>query len=311
MQKKSPLTDPKIVFLLALICAILWGSAFPVLRTSFPLLKIGKTDIYSKSLFAGIRFFIAALMLFAFAWGKQTSAKISHSQLKQLLILGILQTTLQYFLFYTGLAHTNGVKGSILAPGSGPLFVIIIAHFIYQDDKLSIKKWLGLLLGLTGIILINLKKGSFDFTFQISGEGFLLATGFVSAIGTFKAKKLAININPIIIAAWQMFLGSIFLIIIGITNGYHLHFTKTTIILLIYSSFLSATAFVIWYSLLKYNKAGKIAVYKFLIPICGSLLSLIFMPDENFSYIMLIALLAVTIGIFIVNKQSTQMTKKI
>ena len=66
---------------------------------------------------------------------------------------------------------------------------------------------------------------------------------------------------------------------------------------------LSAVAFSLWTLLLKYNKVGKIAVFYFLIPVFGTILSSIFVDENIFNIKTFIALILVCIGIFLVNKQ--------
>ena len=72
-------------------------------------------------------------------------------------------------------------------------------------------------------------------------------------------------------------------------------------ILFIYSAFLSAAAFSIWYTLLKYNKAGEVTIYRFFIPISGAILSTMLLPDEQFTMTILVALILVALGISAVN----------
>ncbi|MCB8611668.1 EamA family transporter, partial [Faecalibacillus faecis] len=77
------------------------------------IFKIQGDDIGSKLLFAGIRFAAAGLMVLA-VLGVQTRQRPlpKKGAFKHLLTLGILQTTIQYYFFYVGLAHTTGAKGS-------------------------------------------------------------------------------------------------------------------------------------------------------------------------------------------------------
>ena len=80
------------------------------------------------------------------------------------------------------------------------------------------------------------------------------------------------------------------------------------ILLLIYMSVLSSVAFVIWSQLMKYNKVGTIAMFNFLIPVFGTLLSAIFLEENIFDIKIVISLLMVSIGIFMVYKKSSSET---
>lgn len=312
MNKRELLTKKSSVILIAIFCSILWGSAFPVLKISYDKLKIFPEDIYSKILFAGLRFFIASILIFIIViFFLKISIKINKKSLRLLLILGLLQTSFQYFFFYNGLAYTSGIKGSILS-SIGTFFVVIFAHFIYENDKMNFKKTIGLISGFLGIFLVNWGKGGFNLAFTLRGEGFLIISGLFSALGTILAKKLSDEIHPFIITAWQMFLGSIVLLIFGFSGTENmLNFTPLTSGLLLYGSFLSATAFSLWYALLKYNRAGEIALYKFIIPVSGSFLSVILIPGESFTIYMLAALILVALGIVSVNYKRKPISKKL
>lgn len=292
------------ILITGIFCTLLWGSAFPVLKTSYIWMNLGRENIFGKIYFAGLRFFIASIMLILFVkFIKKENLRIKNGYTKNIAILGIVQTTLQYFFFYIGIANTSGIKSAILA-SSGTFFVIIIAHYYTENDRLSWKKIIGLAFGFLGIIIMNLNKEFEGFSFSVIGEGFLLISGFVSAIGTIMAKKMSKDIEPFVLTAWQMLIGSSVLLFTGIsTRGYvGLEFSGGVIMMLLYASFLSAMAFGLWYSLLKYNKAGSVTMYKFLIPVFGSILSLMFLEGETFNKMIIAALLLVSTGVVIVNK---------
>jgi drug/metabolite transporter (DMT)-like permease len=193
------------------------------------------------------------------------------------------------------------MKAAILQ-SSSTFFVVLLAHFIYKNDKINNRKVIGLVTGFLGIILANWGSG-FNLNFSLEGEGFLLIAGLVASFGTILAKNLTININPFLITAIQMFFGSIILISIGSLKVglFSLEFNTLSLILLLYSSFLSAVAFSLWYSLLKHNKAGEVTIYRFMIPVSGSILSSIFIPGEKLNIQILFALIMVVIGIISVN----------
>jgi drug/metabolite transporter (DMT)-like permease len=291
---------------IATICALLWGSAFPTLKYAYIEFGI-QNDVSGRILLAALRFFAASILLFAFSYlsntknKKNDSARLNLKTVLYLVVLGLFQTALQYYFFYNGLANTTGIKASVLA-SSATFFMVLVAHFVYKDDKMNRGKVIGLLSGFIGIILVNWGK-DFSWNFSLSGEGFLIFTGIVNTVGTVLAKKLSTNINPVKISAFQMLFGSLMLFGISFVSGTpSLTWTAFGTTLLIYSAFLSAIAFGLWYSLLKYHKAGEITIFKFIVPISGSVFSVLFISTEQFSTSIIFALLLVSIGIFSVNK---------
>ena len=227
---------------------------------------------------------------------------IRKEDLKYIATLGLIQTTIQYFFFYIGVANTSGIKSSILQSGS-TFFTVIIAHFIYKEDRLNFNRILSLILGFSGVIVVNLGK-DFDLNFKLIGEGFLLISAILSTIATIYAKNISNRkISPFASSGGQMLLGSIILLIVGKIGmgGESLNFTAKSFSLLLYSSFISTTAFTLWYMLLQYNSPGEISLYRLFIPIFGAILSVITLPGESFTINILLGLILVVAGILVLN----------
>lgn len=113
-------------FSLAILCTLLWGSAYPAIKTGYALLSIEPHDVASQMVFAGQRFFLAGVFLFIIARIlNKPSMNMTLPKFSQLAALGLSQTTLQYIFFYIGLAYTTGVKASILN-ATGTFFSVIL-----------------------------------------------------------------------------------------------------------------------------------------------------------------------------------------
>lgn len=296
------LTDKKWIIIIAIICSVLWGSAFPVLKISYTVMGI-EGDTWGKVLLAGIRFLLASIIIFGvLKIFIKIPLKASINEMKKFSILGFFQTAVMYLFFYIGLSNTTGMKGAIISSAEN-FFVVILAHFVYKNDKITYNKILGLGLGFIGIIFANWGKG-FGIDFTLNGEGFMLIASVSGAIATILSKKISTDIHPFLVNAYQMLIGSLILIALGIAlKGYEsMVFTGEAVALLIYSSLLSSIAFSLWFGLLKYNKAGEITIYRFIIPITGVVLSAIIIPGEVFSIYTLIALICAAFGVKIVNK---------
>ncbi len=287
---------------IAIFCSVLWGSAFPVLKISNQELQLPANEPIAQIVFAGIRFLLAGVMILCLVF--ITNRKLLFVKRKQffiLILLGFIQTTVQYFFFYNGLEKVSGMQGAILS-SSGTFLTVLLAHFYYKNDQMDVKKAIGLIAGFAGIILVNWGE-EISFSFQWTGEGFMIMSGLTSAIATIMAKELARDIHPFTLTGWQLSVGAILLLLIGLPQyqDYMITFTPFGLALLLYAALLSAVAFALWYSILKYNKAGEISIYKFLTPVSGAVLSAMFIPGESFNPYIIIALTLVAAGIFVVN----------
>lgn len=259
-------------------------------------------DIIAKIVFAGGRFFLAGLLVLLFTIiGNWKRIVVTRRQFFVLIILGVVQTSLQYFFFYNGLAKVSGMQGAILSSG-GTFFTVILAHFYYRSDRMSWRKAFGLTAGFLGIIVANWGQ-ELKFSFQWDGEGYMILSGLTAAIATIMAKELATGIHPFTITGWQLTLGGLIMLIIGLPTlkAGAITFTPFGWGLFIYSALLSAIAFALWYSLLKYNNAGELSMYKFIVPVSGVVMSAMFIPGETVNSFTIVAIILVAIGIIIVN----------
>ena len=193
------------------------------------------------------------------------------------------------------------MQGAILS-SSGTFLTVLLAHFYYKNDQMDGKKAIGLIAGFAGIILVNWGQ-EISFSFQWTGEGFMIMSGLTSAVATIMAKELARDIHPFTLTGWQLSIGALLLLLIGLPQyqDHMITFTPFGLALLLYAALLSAVAFALWYSILKYNKAGEISIYKFLTPVSGAVLSAMFIPGESFNLYIIFALTLVAAGIFVVN----------
>lgn len=297
-------TKNYIVCLCAIFCCLLWGSAFPCVKIGYKLFAVNTDSVPSLMLFAGTRFSLAGILVIVF--GCITQRKFIYPKPKNLWRVGLIslfQTSLQYTFFYIGLAHTAGVKASVLN-GLGVFFTIIAACFIFRTEKFNLVKLAGCILGFGGVILINL-NGSFSFEFTMLGEGFVILSGLSAAISAGLVKIFSKHENTTVLCGYQFLFGGVVLVIIGLSFGGTFHAVSVgSIFMLLYLGFLSACAFTLQGYLLKYNPVSKIAVFKSTNPLFGAVFSAIILGEKEqlLSYFTLIAIVLVCLGIFIINK---------
>ncbi|MHB1166942.1 MAG: DMT family transporter [Carboxydocellales bacterium] len=310
MQRNLRWTSKYFVLIIATIACVLWGTAFPLLKLSYLALEIKPDNIYLNMLFAAYRFFVAGLMLFGLLIIRMESLTLDKTSfIIPLFVLGLFQTSLQYFFFYVGLAHTTGVKASIIG-ATGTFFAVIIAHFIYRDDRISWYKVSGIVLGFTGIIVVNLAKGKLSLDFTWLGEGFLILAALTGTLGAILSKDLSQKVSAVLATAYQMVIGSILLFIVAISHvsPSALNFNYYSAGLFLWLAFLSAAAFSLWYMLLKSNPLGTISIYQFLIPVFGAAFSAGLVPGEKLTPGVVLALALVSIGIIVVNYEKRHLT---
>lgn len=302
----SLFTTRPVVFILAALCCCLWGAAYPAIKGGYSLFSIAAPDVPSKLIFAGYRFFSAGvvLLLFAAAMG-QTVIGIGRRNFRRLFRLGFFQTAVQYMFLYIGLANTTGSKGAILN-GTVTFFSVIIAHFLYRNERLKTWRVLGCLAGFSGVMLVNFGDDLLDFHFTAVGEGSVVLAAFIFAAASVYAKEVSQRMNVIVMAGWQLGIGGLILTVSGYATGGTLNgFTLASTSVLALLVLISSAAFALWSILLKYNPVGIVTVFNFLTPIAGAVLSSFFLSESIMDWKLLISLILVCLGIWMVTRRQT------
>ena len=279
---------------LAIIACILWSTAFVGV-------KIGLK--YNSPLqFAGIRFFISGLMILPFIPNIRSKVLIAWGNRRKIILVGFIQTFLQYALFYTGMNFVPGALGAMVI-GSGPLFIALVAHFLMPGDKLTYKKTFSIALGLLGIVVISLGRKSMGATgnLVLFGMLVLIANNILAGFGNILVAKDQRKIPPLILSSFSMIFGGVLLFLTGIfIEGFKCGpFPVEYYISLGWLSFLSAAAISIWYTLLKRPevKVSNLNMWKFIIPVLGAILSWAILPDEKPTIISILGMSLVALAL--------------
>lgn len=307
MKSQKLLQNTWIVGVLALLCTALWGSAFPVIKIGYSLLGISSDAVGSQILFAGMRFTLAGL--FTIILGSLTSGKMLKPKRTSgwmIVKLCMLQTVIQYFFFYVGVANTSGVKSAIIT-GTNSLLAIAIACLVFHQEKLGKEKIIGCFTGFAGVIIANFTGSGVDGGVLLTGEGFVFLAAVSYAFSSVFLKRYSARENPVTLSGYQFVAGGIVLLIVGVIMGGEIgYFTPASMAVLIYLALLSAIAYSLWGVLLKYNPVSRVAIYGFANPVMGVVLSALLLGEgeQAFSVKNIAALILVSIGIFIVNRFS-------
>lgn len=300
-----------VVCIGAIICCILWGSAFPCVKIGYTLFSVDTNHVPSIILFAGLRFTLAGLLVIIFGCIQQKKFLLPKKQnWWRVLLVCLFQAVAQYIFFYIGLANVSGVKGSVLN-GLGVFFTIIIACFIFRTEKFNLVKLAGCLLGFGGVILINL-GGDFSFEFTLLGEGFVIFSGLSAAVAAGLVKIFSKYEDTTALCGWQFFIGGLILIAVGFGFGGQVMPTGAgSYFMLLYLALISSVAFTLQGHIVKYNPISKFAVYKSTNPLFGAVFSAIILGESEqlLSYYTIIAIILVCLGIFIINKFGEQHKK--
>lgn len=311
-EKQNIWTKPLAVACIAIFCCALWGSAFPAIKIGYQWFDIAAEASESQIFFAGCRFTLAGLIVIVI--GSVLSKKMllpKKTSWKKIAILSCFQTSLHYTCFYIGLAHTTGVKSSILN-GTNIFMAILISSLLFRQERLTLVKMIGCVLGFAGIVLVNLGGGGFDSQFHLNGEGMIVLSTVCYGMSSSLIRVYGKQEDSVMLSGYQFTLGGIVMIIIGGLLGGKLDtWNIHGVVILIYLAFLSAIAYTLWALLLRHNDVSKVAIYGFANPVFGAILSAFLLKEaeQNLGVKQIVALVLISIGIYIVQKNQVNKTE--
>ncbi len=293
-----------VVWLGALVCCALWGSAFPCIKLGYRYFDIASSATATQILFAGCRFLLAGVMAILIGSVLQRNILIPGKDAwGKICWLSVLQTVAQYIFFYVGLAHTSGVKASIIE-GVNVFIAILVASLLFHQEKLTVRKMAGCVIGFAGVVIVNLTGTGIDGGFAWNGEGFIFLSTVAYAFSSVFLKRFSKTENPVLLSGYQFVVGGAVMIVAGLFMGGSIAVvTPKGIAMLLYLAFISAAAYSLWGILLKYNPVSKVAVFGFMNPVFGVILSAFLLAESDVLGIMsVVSLVLVCVGIYIVNK---------
>jgi drug/metabolite transporter (DMT)-like permease len=309
IKGKELFTKNAVVYTLALICCLLWGSAIPFIKIGYDIFGVTSADTASQILFGGLRFTLAgAATVLIFSVTQKHFIFPKKRSWLDILKLGIVQTTLQYLFFYIGVSHASAAKSSIIN-GVSPFFSILIVCFIYRQEKLTKSKLIGSLLGFAGIIIINFDFTTLQTSMTFLGEGFILISSIAASLSSIMTKNYSRYENPVVLSGYQFLIGGALMCAIGIFMGGRLNLSCAAGIgVIAYLVLLSAISYALWSLLLKYNPVSRVTIFAFMIPVFGVIISALMLNEtkQAFNIQTIVSLALVCAGIIFINKAKAQ-----
>lgn len=298
-QKKSIFENKRLVPLLALIAVFAWGCAYPLIKIGVAQFHIAADDIGGKTLFAGIRFLLAGIVVLALAKIKKRDFAIQKTDWKWVLGFAFVNTALHYFCFYLGVSNSPGSRASVLNSLSTFLLVFLACAF-FPEEHVTKKKVIGCAVGFLGLLLLNVGSGmAAAFTFM--GDGMIIINCLCSAFGGILTRVVCRKMDAVVATGFSLGLGGVMLIVAGLVMGGRISVvTSKGIFVLFLLVCISSVAFYIYNQLIKLHPVGQVAIYNSLIPIFGILMSCLLL-GEPFVAKYILAGILVAIGVYILN----------
>lgn len=293
----------------ALIACLLWSTAYAGIKLGLQY----DTPLH----FAGIRFIFSGLMILPFTLKPSVYVKMITENWKIVLLVMVLQTLINYSLFYLGLDLVPGALGAVIV-GSQPLVTAVVAAMMHDEEKLTRNKIVTIVFGISGVVLISAGRQAFrlgtaiEFLGVIMILGANIATATSNVIVSLKSKGM----NPLVLSSSSLGIGGIILYLFSFTVEAPVQGPKPIEywLDLLWLSFMSAYAFSLWFKLLQRPgvKVSELNLWKFIIPVVGAILSWLIVPGESPEWLTITGMIIITVSLilFYFNSREAKLTKK-
>jgi drug/metabolite transporter (DMT)-like permease len=288
---------PKHWFVFLLLGAI-WSSSFMWIKLAVQ--EVGPITLVAFRVLFGLLFGLVVILI------QRVSLPGSLKEWGPLLLLGITNIAIPFFLISWGEQVIDSAVAAIL-DATVPLFTILLAHFLLHDDKMTLPKVLGLLVGFTGVVILMSKDVGSSSNSVLGQFAVVLASVFYAGSSVFARRTteetpgILRSAGPLISATIIMWLAT-FLVERPVKIP---HLGITWISLLFLGVLGSGLAFILAYYLIHEIGPTRTSMVTYLFPPGGVLLGVIFL-DEQLSWQLIAGTILIILSLAVVNwKQQT------
>jgi len=201
-----------VVYLKLLLTALFWGGTFVAGRA------IAK-DVGPLSI-AFLRFALASTLLLILTWRAEKTLPLpSREQILPLVLLGLIGVFAYNALFFNALRLIHAGRAAVII-ALNPVFIGLLAAYLFKD-KLSPIKLIGILLSVTGAVIV-ISRGEFS---QILGGGIgwgeILTLGCMASWVAYSliGKAILKGMSPLVSVSYSSAIGTVALFVPACAEG--------------------------------------------------------------------------------------------
>lgn len=282
---------------------LIWGS-------SFLFIRIGVEQLSPFQL-VFIRTGIAAvgLNLVLLAQGKHLP--FDRKSLTPLIIIAIGNTTIPFALITWGeKSITSGLAAMLQSAAS--LFTLVIAHFVFIDERMTPQKVVGLLVGFIGVMILSgqsVVNGQIDMAQFTGAMAVVLASLFYAIFSVYSRKMIQNRFEPLVVSSGAMTFAAIssgiLMVIAPLLGGQPaapLDTVSSDVLISIVLLGLVNTfvAYLIYYWIIRELGAARTSMVTYITPAVGLALGAVVL-SEPIDWRLIVGALLIFCGIAIVN----------
>ncbi len=237
--------------------------------------EVGPITLVAIRVLLGLLFGVAVISIQRIQWPR------NFNEWLPFLVLGITNSAIPFFLISWGEKTIDSAVAAIL-DATVPLFTIVLAHFLLRDDRMTLPKVLGLLIGFAGVVVL-LSKDIGTSPGSLLGQGaVVLASVFYAGSAIYVRKTtedtpgILRSAGPLVSASLFMWLGAF--LFESPVKVPHLGITWTALLFL--GVLGTGLAFVLAYYLIHEIGPTRTTMVTYLFPLGGVILGVSFLHEQ-------------------------------
>jgi drug/metabolite transporter (DMT)-like permease len=278
-----------------LILGGLWGS-------SYLFIKVAVGDIPPLTLVAG-RLVLAAAILWLVLAAVRQPMPCSRRLWAVFAVMGLLNGAVPYSLIFWSEQHITSGLASLLQ-ATMPLFTVLMGHFLMRDERLTLGRVAGVILGFVGVGLLmlpDLRQGAHA---NLLGELAMVASS-VSYAGAALFARSRLRGQPALVSTTgQLTMGAVWIVPLSLLIEGPPRAVPSLPAL---GSWLGLTilgtaiAYVIYFKLIERTNAAFVSTVTYIIPVFGLILGALVL-HEALSLTLLVSLGLILAGVLLVRR---------
>ena len=256
-----------------LLLGAIWSSSFMWIK--FAIQEVGPMTLVAYRVLFGLLFGAGAITIQRIPWRR------NFKEWLPLIVLGISNIAAPFFLISWGEKSIDSAVAAIL-DATVPLFTIVLAHFLLRDDKMTLPKVLGLLIGFTGVVVLLSKDIGASPSSLIGQSAVVLASVFYAGSSIYVRKTtedtpgILRSAGPLVSASLFMWLG-VFLFESPVKVP---HLGITWVALLFLGVLGTGLAYILAYYLIHEIGPTRTTMVTYLFPLGGVILGVSFLHEQ-------------------------------
>jgi drug/metabolite transporter (DMT)-like permease len=250
---------------LLIILSIFWGG-------SFFFTEIALRDFQPFTL-VFLRISIAALILIIVVYLSGRHLPVSLKTWRGYIIMGLINNAIPFSLIVWGQTRIESGVASILN-ATAPIFTVLLAHLLTSDERLTIPKIMGVLVGFIGVYLMMMPELNNGFSWRGLGQLAVLGAASSYSFAAIFGKRFK-HIPAVVNSAGMLLCSSIIMLplVIIIDAPWSLRPSFEAVSALLGIAVISTVAaYLLYFHLLSAAGATNVLLVTFLIPVSALLL---------------------------------------